>query len=390
MNAADKAPLDWLHWMIGMYSFRSFAREKPTWMLSYSWDREKDVSPGENMQNLFASQLAAGTNCWDARGHVMSGSNYMAMRTEIFGWIARHEQLFYNARTTIHPLGIYFSPHTRDYFCEEFLDSYLGLMALVMHGHGEFEIVTPRTLAAFHGEILALPDARCLGEQELAQLETYARSGGKLMVTGQSGEYDETGKPHGLNPLHQFLGIRNPAEHAMGAVGLKYAYLPGCPGKAYWQALSKDYNQAGARGVATGRTSESLLHDFDTSVLQPLGFDAPVQVEASPFVTAQIRRSLAWMARSTYFYSISQVLWRSRLQSRFRLERLQSPSLQAREAGCSCCPTSERSASFLPNARASGSTPSFPKLKKARRCGSSERKGGWPKEGRNNRESIIE
>ncbi len=290
MNAADKAPLDWLHWMIGMYSFRSFAGEKPTWMLSYSWDRERDVSPGENMQNLFASQLAAGTNCWDARGHVMSGSNDIAMRTEIFGWIAKHEQIFYNARTAIHPLGIYFSPHTRDYFCEEFLDSYFGLMALLMHAHREFEIVTPRTLAAFHGEILALPDARCLGAQELSQLETYARSGGKLMVTGRSGQYDDTGKPRELNPLHRFLGIRNPAENAMGAAGLKYAYLPVCPGKAYWQALGKDYNQAGARGVATGQSSASLLHHFDTSVLQPLGFDAPVQVEASPFVTAQIAR----------------------------------------------------------------------------------------------------
>ena len=71
-RAADKTPLDWLHWMIGMYSFRAFAGEKPTWMLSYSWDGEKGVSPGEEMQNLFASQLAAGTNCWDVRGHVMS------------------------------------------------------------------------------------------------------------------------------------------------------------------------------------------------------------------------------------------------------------------------------------------------------------------------------
>jgi hypothetical protein len=76
----------------------------------------------------------------------------------------------------------------------------------------------------------------------------------------------------------------------MGAASLKYAYLPGRPGKAYWQALSKDYNEAGACGVATGQSSESLLHNFDTSVIQPLGFDAPVQVEASPFVTAQIAR----------------------------------------------------------------------------------------------------
>ena len=290
MNAADKTPLNWLQWMIGMYTFRGFACEKPTWMLSYSWDGEKGVNPGEEMQDLFASQLAAGTNCWDARGHVMSGSNDIAMRTKIFGWIAEHEQVFYNPRTTIHPIGVYFSPRTRDYFCEEFLDSYFGLMALLMHSHYEYEIVTPRTLEAFHGEILALPDTRCLGARELSALENYVRSGGKLIVTGQSGLCDDTGKAHESNPLQQFLGIRSQAQKSMGSPSLKYAYLPDCPGQAYWKALATGYVEADAHGVATGQSLQSLRHDFDTGVIQELGFSEPVQVEASPFVTAQIAR----------------------------------------------------------------------------------------------------
>jgi hypothetical protein len=212
------------------------------------------------------------------------------MRTEIFGWIAKHEQLFYNPRGAIHPLGIYFSPRSRDYFCEEFLDSYLGLMALLLHSHREFEIVTPRTLKDFGGEMLVLPDARCLGAQELSALEHYARSGGKLIVTGQSGQYDDTGKAHGSNALHQFLGIRNPAQKSMGSASLKYAYLPDNPGRGYWKALTAEFNEAAARGVAAGQSSQSLRHDFDTGVIQALGFSAPVQVDASPFVTAQISR----------------------------------------------------------------------------------------------------
>jgi hypothetical protein len=290
MNAADKTPLNWLQWMIGMYTFRGFAGEKPTWMLSYSWDGEKGVSASEEMQNLFASQLAAGTNCWDARGHVMSGSNDIAMRTEIFGWIAEHEQLFYNSRTAVHPLGIYFSPRSRDYYCEEYLGSYLGLMALLMHSHREFEVVTPRTLKDFSGEMLALPDACCLGAQELSELENYASSGRKLIVTGRSGHYDDTGKPYGTNPVHQFLGIRNPERKSTGSASLKYAYLPDCPGRAYWKTLNAEFNEAGARGVAAGQRFQSLRHDFDTGVVQALGFRAPVQVDASPFVTAQISR----------------------------------------------------------------------------------------------------
>ena len=289
-RAADKTPLDWLHWMIGMYSFRAFAGEKPTWMLSYSWDGEKGISPGEEMQNLFASQLAAGTNCWDVSGHVMSGSNDMAMRKEIFGWIAQHEQVFYNLRTAIHPLGVYFSPKTRDYFCEEFLDSYFGLMALLMHSHREFEIITPRSLEAFRGAILALPDARCLGKPELAALESYARSGGKLIVTGRTGDCDDTGQAHASNPLHQFLGVRNPAQKLMGSAGLKYAYLPDCPGQAYWRALNAEFTEAAARGVAEGQSFQSLRRAFDTSVVETLGLNAPVQADASPFITTQTAR----------------------------------------------------------------------------------------------------
>ena len=286
-RAAGRTSLDWLHWMIGMYSFRSFAGVKPTWMLSYSWDGEQGVSPGEEMQNLFASQLAAGTNCWDVHGHVMSGSNDMAMRTQIFGWIAEHEQVFYNSRTAIAPLGVYFSPRTRDYFCKETQDSYLGLMALLMHSHREFEIVTPRTLGSFHGAVLALPDARCLGDKEITALESYAQGGGKLIVTGQTGHYDDTGAARASNPLHQFLGVSDAAKRSMGAARLKYAYLPDCPGHGYWQALNGEFTEAGVRGDATEGIFQSLRREFDTSVIGALGFSAPVEVEASPFVTAQ-------------------------------------------------------------------------------------------------------
>ncbi|HEX5410540.1 MAG TPA: family 10 glycosylhydrolase [Terriglobia bacterium] len=289
-RAADKTAVDWLHWMIGMYSFRAFAGEKPTWMLSYSWDGEKGISPGEEMQNLFASQLAAGTNCWDVAGHVMSGSNDIAMRKKIFAWIEQHDQTFYNSRSPIHPIGVYFSPRTRDYFCDDFLPAYLGLMSLAMHSHREFQIVTPRTLADFRGPALALPDARCLSSTELAALESYAKSRGSLIVTGQSGHCDETGAARASNPLHQFLGIRNPQQKSSSDSGPRYIYLPDCPGRAYWQALNKEFNQANTRGVAMGQTVQSLRHDFDRDVIAPLHLDPAVEVVASPFVIGQTAR----------------------------------------------------------------------------------------------------
>ncbi len=289
-NAARKTPLDWLHWMIGMYSFRSFAGDKPTWMLSYSWDGEKGVNPGEEMQNLFASQLAAGTNCWDVHGHVMSGSNDIAMRKKIFAWIEQHEKTFYNPRTPIHPVGVYFSPRTRDYFSEDFLNSYLGAMALLMHSHHEFQIVTPRTLADFRGPALFLPDARCLGDTELGLLESYARSGRMLIVSGRSGQLDETGRARPSNLLHHFLGIGNPAQSSRSSARPVYVYLPECPGRAYWQTLGKEFSQAASRGVTAGQSFQALRHEFDAKVMEALQTSSSVKVTASPFVTSQTAR----------------------------------------------------------------------------------------------------
>ena len=53
---------DWFDQMIGMFTFRSFAGRKATWMLNYSWDGEKGVSIPEAMKTLFAAQLTAGAN----------------------------------------------------------------------------------------------------------------------------------------------------------------------------------------------------------------------------------------------------------------------------------------------------------------------------------------
>ena len=77
---ASKTPLDWLHYMIGMFTFRAFAGGKASWMLSYSWDGERNIDPRDAMKNLFMSKLIAGTNSWDAKGHVMSHSNDLETR----------------------------------------------------------------------------------------------------------------------------------------------------------------------------------------------------------------------------------------------------------------------------------------------------------------------
>jgi hypothetical protein len=186
--AASRTPFDWFRYQIGMQTFRAFAEGKATWILNYSWDGDPKVRAPEAMQNLFMSEVMAGANVWDAATHVMSGSNDMATRKQVFAWIAAHEKTFYHPRTAIDPVGVYFSPATRNYFTKEFLSSYQGTLLLLIQSHREYQIVTPRTLGSFRGKTLILPDVRILSKEETAALREYAGSGGKIVATGTLSE----------------------------------------------------------------------------------------------------------------------------------------------------------------------------------------------------------
>ncbi len=286
--SASRTPLVWFQDMIGMYSFRAFAGAKPSWMLSYSWEKEKKIAPGEAMKNLAMAQLMAGANTWDAQGHVMSESNDIQTRTAIFGWIKANEKTFFLPRQPVRPIGIYFSPPTRNYFADEFIKSYRGFLMLLLQSHLEFQIVTPRTLKNFQGEVLILPDVRCLSTGELESLRSYGASGKTLIVTGQTGKYDETGAARASNPIHKLLGITEAAEKKLSASGTRFAYFPSCPGKAYTSALQKEFNQASAAGKWEQTGFEKLRRTIVDEILGVSSFKPAVEIDASPFLSAQI------------------------------------------------------------------------------------------------------
>ncbi len=183
--ASSRTPLEWFEYQVGMQSFRAFAQGKATWILNYSWDGDKKVDPREAMKNLAMSHIMAGANFWDAPGHSMAGSNDRPTRRQIFSWIKAHEDIFYHPRTPISPIGVYFSPQSRDYYADEFISSYRGILILLMQKHLEFQIVTPRTLGDFRGDTLILPDVRMVDDAEKSWLKNYVHTGKTLVITGQ-------------------------------------------------------------------------------------------------------------------------------------------------------------------------------------------------------------
>ncbi len=247
--ATSRTPLDWFRYQVGMRSFRAFAQGKATWILNYSWDKDPRIAPPEPMMNLAMSVVMAGAHFWDAATHVMSGSNDLPTRKRIFEWIEKHEETLYAPRIPIHPIGVYFSPATRNYFPDEFIRSYQGMVVLLLQSHREMQIVTPRTLAAFRGSTLILPDVRLLGDEERHALSDQVSRGTRLIVTGT----DATGLSSGA--------VRR---------------FPECPGRAYLERLEKDFET----------TSPSAA----SAVIEAFAPDQSVRVDASPSVATDIVR----------------------------------------------------------------------------------------------------
>src|SRR5437763_16974158 len=113
----------------------------------------------------------------DAPGHSISRSNGLPTSKVIFDWIRAHEKTFYLPRSPIDPIGVYFSPETRNFYAKDFIASYRGILILLMQKHLEFQIVTPRTLEEFQGKTLVLPDVRRLNDSEKAALQAFAAHG---------------------------------------------------------------------------------------------------------------------------------------------------------------------------------------------------------------------
>jgi hypothetical protein len=194
-RSAERTNADWYSYLVGMETFRAFAGGKPTWMLAYSWSGEAEPKPDDAMENLACANVLAGTNMWDASRMVMSGSNDIRERKKIYDWIRDNQAMIYSPRTPLGPVGVYFSPESRDYTPETFVDAYTRQVSNLLNDHVEFQIVTPDTLSGFKGRDLYLPEVRCISNDELAGLATLHAKGVMLHSSGSFAVADENGDP---------------------------------------------------------------------------------------------------------------------------------------------------------------------------------------------------
>jgi hypothetical protein len=91
------------------------------------------------------------------------------------------------------------------------MQSFLGAQKALVFEHIPFgvvldEIVGLETLQQF--PIVMLPNSAILSEREIALFRLYVEEGGKLLVTGQSGQFDQMGEPLAESALSEIIGAK--------------------------------------------------------------------------------------------------------------------------------------------------------------------------------------
>jgi len=145
-------------------------------------------------------------------------------------------------------VGLYFSSRTRDWVGRaapaSYFQSFQGAQKALVYEHIPYGIVldenaTLATLKRF--SVVLLPNVAIVSEREAAQFRRYVEEGGKLIVTGQSGQFDQLGKPLPESTLSEIVGatVKERLESMDNWVRLR-ASSPTNP-----EALLKDITHAG-------------------------------------------------------------------------------------------------------------------------------------------------
>jgi hypothetical protein len=199
------ASLDqWLSFRTMIAFARAADRGKPSWILTYGYQ------PRDSAQ-LAGMCLAEATNFYETLGPVMDGTVGEAFRTQLFGWIAAHEDALYDSQSAAQ-VGLVFSPRNRDlldsgsgnlYDMEDstHFAAYRMAANLLYRAHIPFDVVLESDLNQFaHYAVLILPEVQLMSDETADALRAYP---GDLLVVGDTGWYDEWFNERSQNALEE-------------------------------------------------------------------------------------------------------------------------------------------------------------------------------------------
>lgn len=115
----------------------------------------------------------------------------------------------------LYDVALFFSARTRDWYARgepaRYFQSFQGAHKACVYEHLMFgvlfdEKLKPETLQNF--PVVCLPNAAILSSEEVDTFRHYVEAGGRLVITGQSGQYDRLGNPLEDSRLNDLIGAR--------------------------------------------------------------------------------------------------------------------------------------------------------------------------------------
>ncbi|MCL4176803.1 MAG: hypothetical protein KJ072_03525 [Verrucomicrobia bacterium] len=139
-------------------------------------------------------------------------------------------------QTPVREVGIYFSARTRDWIGRDkpatYYQSVQGAHKACVYEHLGFGFVFDEALsleALQQFPVVCLPNATIVSEREVDLFRRYVEGGGKLLITGQSGQFDRMGRPLGTSTLEGLIGagVKRRLEGADNWMRFSTSSIPG-------------------------------------------------------------------------------------------------------------------------------------------------------------------
>ena len=192
------------------------APDKPRWMTVsyfYPWWRLY-AAPEEENRPWIAQQFANGVSSWlhiNGASSALFDRRGLAPMQSVFQRLQRWETYFENSRSNAQVAMVY-SRFTQDNYGRDdpykrYVDAVRGYYCALLEAHVPFDVLSDKFLSLEtlkRYRVLVLPNTACLSDAAVATILAFAKSGGAVVATFESGLHDEFGE---LRPIPAFADL---------------------------------------------------------------------------------------------------------------------------------------------------------------------------------------
>jgi len=132
----------------------------------------------------------------------------------IFQWHERNEA-YLVARNPVALVGVLYSINSIDFYGREekylkFTCPFEGITQMLSDSHILFRVLHSTMIPQSPDElkVLILPNIGAMTDEEIVCIKKYVKNGGSIVITGETGAYDENGLQREHHPFEEMLGIR--------------------------------------------------------------------------------------------------------------------------------------------------------------------------------------